>query len=125
MREKFADLLAHPAKYSIVSKLTEITNIEDEGNYVFIAKVMSYKIRSLNEPKFMVERGGMKVPNDRWLTLFLEDDTDTIPATISRYNFPAFGIPMTKEKHGQWYLFRGKVMEGNRRVYVEKWKKLA
>ncbi len=125
MREKFADLLAHPAKYSIVSKLTEITNIEDEGNYVFIAKVMSYKIRSLNEPKFMVERGGMKVPNDRWLTLFLEDDTDTIPATISRYNFPAFGLPLTKQyKVGEWFLFRGKVMQGNRRVYVEKYKPL-
>jgi DNA-directed DNA polymerase III PolC len=125
MREKFADLLAHPRKYSIVSKLTEITNIDDEGNYVFIAKVVSYKIRSLNEPKFLVERGGMKVPNDRWLTMVLEDDTDIIPATISRYNFPAFGLPMTKQyKTGTWFLFRGKVMEDNRRVYIEKYKLL-
>jgi len=125
MRERFADLLANPRKYNIVSKLTEITDIDNEGMYVFIAKVNSYKIRSLNEPKFLVERGGMKVPNDRWLTLWLEDDTDIIPATISRYHFPAFGLPMTKQyKVGEWFLFRGKVNEGNRRVYLEKYKSL-
>ena len=29
---------------------------------------------------------------------------------------------MMKEKLGNWYLFRGKVMEGNRRIYLEKYK---
>jgi DNA polymerase III alpha subunit len=122
-RTLFADLLANPSKYGIVSKLWNITDIEEiEGTYVFLAKVVSWKIRSLNEPRFMEERGGLRIPNDKWLTLLLEDDTDTIPATISRFNFARFGLPMTKEKLGKWYLFRGQVKENNRRIYIEKYK---
>ena len=122
-RTRFSDLVADPRKYGIISKLSSITDIEDiEGTYVFLAKVVSWKRRSLNETKFLIERDGMRVPNDLWLTLVLEDDTDTIPATISRFNFPRFGQTMMKEKLGQWYLFRGQVKEGNRRIYVEKFK---
>lgn len=124
-RVRFSDLLANPAKYGIISKLWELTDIgETEGTYTFLAKVVKWKIRSLNEAKFLAERGGMKVPNDRWLTLTLEDDSDTIPATISRFNYPRFGLPLTKYKLGEWYLFRGQVKEGNRRVYVEKFKQI-
>ena len=125
-RTLFADLYLDPRKYGVVSRIWNLTDIEEvEGNYIFLAKVVSWKIRSLNETKFLAERGGLRVPNDRWLTGYIEDDTDTMPFTISRYNFPRFGLPLTKERIGQWYLWRGKVMEGNRRIYVEKYKALA
>ena len=78
----------------------------------------------MNETKFVLERGGLKVPNDRWLTMELEDDTDYIPATIGRFKYANFGMPMVKNKLGEYYLFRGQIREGNRRIYIEKWKAL-
>ena len=125
-RTKFKDLLANPVKYGIVSKLWNIVDIPDiEGTYAFLAKIITWKIRSLNEMKFLLERKGLRVPNDRWLTLQLEDDSDTIPATISRNNFTRFGLSLTKRNSEDWYVFRGFVKEGNRRIYVDKWKALS
>ena len=124
-RTRFADLLANPAKFGIVSKIWNICDLPDiEGNYVFIAKVNTWKIRSLNELQFLIKRDNMRVPNDKWLTMQLEDDSDIIAATIPRGSFTRFGLPLTKQKAEEWYLFRGFIKEGNRRVYVEKWRKL-
>lgn len=124
-RNKYRHILVDPARYGIVSRLHQLADInESEGNYVFIAKVTKFKIRSLNETKFVLERGGLKVPNDRWLTMELEDDTDYIPATIGRFKYANFGLPMVKNKLGEYYLFRGQIREGNRRIYIEKWKAL-
>jgi DNA polymerase III alpha subunit len=122
-RERFADLLAHPAKYGIVSKLWNLIDIPDEeGSYVFLAKVIKWKIRSLNEFKFLAERNGMKVPNDRWLTMTLEDDSDMMPASVSRTDFTRFGLPLTKRNSEDWYIFKAYVQQGNRRLYINKWK---
>jgi len=122
-RVKFADLLAHPRKYGIDSKLWNLVDIPDvEGNYVFIAKVIKWKIRSLNELQFLLKRNNMRVPNDRWLTMVLEDDSDTMPATISRSDFTRFGLPLTKRSDSDWYVFKGSIQKGNRRIYISKWK---
>jgi DNA polymerase III alpha subunit len=126
VRTKFAALLAEPERYGIVSKLWQIADIgSDEGNYAFIAKIVSFKIRSLNELQFLIKRDHMRVPNDKWLTLILEDDSGVIPATVSRRNYPKLGQPLTKDyKVGDYFVFRGTMQEGNRRIYIDKWKHL-
>jgi len=124
-RSKYKDFLTNPAKYGVISRLYNIVDLPDEeDNYVFIAKIVKWKIRSLNELKFLMERNGQKVTNDKWLTMQLEDDSDMIPATVSRMNFNRFGLPLTKRSDSDWYLFRGSIQKGNRRVYIEKWKAL-
>ncbi len=124
LREKFADLISNPRKYGIVSKLTELMDIEADGTYVFIAKVSKFKIRSANEPKFLMERGGLRLPNDKWLQILLADDTDTIYGSVLRNDYAEYGQPITKNKPDDYYLFRGKVVDGNRRLRIEKWRKL-
>jgi DNA polymerase III alpha subunit len=124
-RTKYADLLANPSKYGVVSKLWNISDLPDEpGTYAVMAKMTKVKTRSLNELRFLIERGGMKVTNDKWLTMTLEDDTDTIAATIARNDFQRLGMPLTKMKAGQWFIFRGNILENNRRLYINKYKVL-
>ena len=126
VRTKFSDLLAQPAKYGIVSKLWQAADINNnEGSYAIVAKIASYKIRSLNELQFLIKRDGMRVPNDRWLTMLLEDDSGIIPATINRMNFTRLGQPLvTNFKEGQYFIFRGSMQQGNRRIYIDKYRKL-
>ena len=125
-RKRFADLYADPQKFGITSKLWNIVDIEDaEGNYVFLARVTGWKIRSANETQYLVKRNNMRVPNDKWLNLTLEDDTDIIYATINRSLYARLGEPITRKyKATDWFLFRGTVKEGMRRIYVEKYKLL-
>ena len=126
IRTKFPSLLAEPAKFGIVSKLCQIADIgNEEGNYAFIAKIIKYRIRSLNELQFLIKRDHMRVPNDKWLTMILEDDSGIIPATVSRMSFPKLGLPLTNSyKSNDYFVFRGFMKEGNRRIYIDKWKVL-
>lgn len=125
IRTKFSNLLAQPAKYGIVSKLWNIADIGNEANtYAFIARIVSYKIRSLNELQFLIKRNHMRVPNDKWLTMILEDDSGIIPATVNRMSFTRLGQPLTERKLGDYFIFRGNMQEGNRRIYIDKWRAL-
>lgn len=125
-REKFGDLLANPDKYGIKNKIWQIVDIDTkEGGYTFIGRVVKWKIRSLNEMQYLVQRNGMKVPMDKWLTLTIEDDSGTISATIPRKLYPRLAEPIVKKyTDSDWFLFRGNVVEGNRRVYIERFKPL-
>jgi len=124
-RQKFPDLLANPAKYGIVSKLWNIVDIDgQEGNYVFLAKVIKWKIRSANELQFLVKRNNLRLPNDKWLVVLLEDDSDTIYGIISRHDYTRIGQTLTKANSNNWYMFRGSVKEGVRRIYIEKYRLL-
>jgi DNA polymerase III alpha subunit len=126
VRTKFANLLADPIKYGIVSKLCQIADIGNEpGNYAFIAKIVKYKVRSLNELQFLIKRNHVRVPNDKWLTLILEDDSGIIPATVNRFHYSRLGYPLTTEyRSNDYFVFRGNMQEGNRRIYIDKWKPL-
>ena len=119
-RTRFKDLLENPEKYGIKHRVWNLVDITDvAGSFTFIAKIVSWKIRSLNEMRFLLQRNGLRVPNDKWLTLVLEDDSDTMPASIDRKLFTRLGLPITeKYKAGDWFLFRGEVREGTRRVYI-------
>ncbi len=124
VRTRFADLLADPKKHNIKSKLWEIMDIKEaEGRYVFIAKLGKINERSLNEAMFLVQRNNVKVMNDKWLNLIVEDDTASIPVTISRFKFPSLGLPILKQyKEGDWFLWAGTMKEGTRRIFAERYK---
>jgi DNA polymerase III alpha subunit len=124
-RRRFADLYIDPKKYGIYNKLWNIADIDDiEGSYTILGRVISWKIRSLNETQFLIERGNMRVADDKWLTLMLEDDTDVIAATVPRKYYARLGEPLTKQNANDWFLLRGAMSNGKRRLYIEKWKQL-
>lgn len=122
-RTKFKHIFADPKKYGIESKIWDCAEIPDtEGRYVFFAKVVKWKIRSINEPQYLLKRNGLKMPNDKWLTMILEDDSGTIGATIARSDYSRLGQQIVRSRDSDWMLWRGVVKEGIRRIYVEKYK---
>ena len=123
-RTKFPSLLAEPREHGIVTPITELIDInEDGGRFVVLAKIVDKNLRSLNENMFLVKRNGMKVPNDLWLNLIIEDDTSQIPVTISRYDYQRLGKPIAMDyKLGDWFIWKGFVKPGQRRLFVERYK---
>ena len=96
---------------------------DDFNGFVsFIAKIVHRNERSLNEAMFLVQRNNMKVPMDKWLNVRLEDDTDAIYATISRFRFPTLGLNILNERsNSDWCIWKGQAKSG-RRVYIEEFK---
>ena len=127
-RTKFPSLLAAPREHGIVTKITELIDIDMRmvSRFVVLAKIVDKNLRSLNETMFLVKRNGMKVPNDLWLNLIVEDDTSQIPVTISRYDYHRLGKPIAMDyKIGDWFIWKGFVKEGQRRLFVERYKYIA
>lgn len=126
-RRRFARLLASPSDFNVRSKLTEIIDIDDSGGeYVFIGKMAEKNLRDLNELQNLQKRGGREVKtNNLFLNLTVEDDTGPIICTIGRFDYNRWGLPLVNEyKLGEWFLWKGRVKPGFRKVYIERWRKL-
>jgi DNA polymerase III alpha subunit len=123
-RTKFPKLLAAPKEHGIVTPVTELIDIDEEGgDYVIIAKLSEKNLRSLNETMFVAKRNGLKVPNDLWLNLILEDDTASLPATISRFDYDRLGLKIVNDyKLGDWAVWKGSTKPGQRRLFVQRYK---
>lgn len=125
---RFGDMYRNPKNYNILSgNISHIKDISDPGDYVFIAKLKAKNIRDMNEYNSLVKRGGRVIKrNSLFLNLVLEDDTGSIIAQITRYVYPKLGKPiMETGRIGDWYLFRGKIMnERWRIVVIDKLRKL-
>lgn len=119
----YADPVAHGIKSG---PLWHIQDIQEDGTYLFIAKLAEKNLRDLNEYGNVVKRGGQLVDrNPLFLNLMLEDDTGSIICTIDRWKYPKLGAPILNEgKVGEWYVWRGEIRNGWRKVYIDKWRKL-
>jgi hypothetical protein len=104
-----------------------IDNVQDDGEYLVIGRVMERNQRDANEYGSVVKRGGRIIKNNNlWLNLFLEDDTGSIIATIPRASYDALGKPIVEGwAIGDWGLFKGKVQNGWRKLTIEKVRKLS
>jgi len=123
-RERFADLFAEPQKFNIFSKITPIIDVteDDRGMRVFVAKIIHRNERSLNETMFLAQRNNVRIPNDKWLNVILEDDTSTIMGIVSRFKYPSMGVKLINDyTNGDWFIWKGQLTEG-RRMFIEKFK---
>jgi hypothetical protein len=124
-RQKFGEVFDDPKKYNILNKPIELADISisKEGYVCFVAKIIERNERSLNEGEYLAKRKNIKVPNDRWLNMRLEDDTGEVFAMISRYKYPSLGVTIMKQHQlGDWMIWGGNAKEG--KVFVEKFKYL-
>lgn len=126
--EKFGDIYANPEKHNISGSISQIGDIDNtsEGSFVVIARLNKKDIRDLNDPMNLQKRGG-KVVHDHTLLLNMdiEDDSDKIVATITRYDYvKAIGREVRDAPAGSWWLFRGNILKGYRKLYVRKAKRL-
>lgn len=128
-RERWGYLYDNPTAHKINSKLSfirEITN-DTDGQVCFIAKLAGKNQRDHNETVNIHRRGGREMTGQTlYLNFTVEDDTDLIFCTIDRWKYLEYGKPIIEEgKIGDWYIFKGNVQKGWRKVHVKRWKKLS
>ena len=125
---RFGHIKKEPEKHGIVSDITDIAELDADrpGTFVFFGKLTEKNLRDMNETVNLAKRGGRRVDrNHLWLNLTFEDDTGPIISTIDRFKYPRIGKQIVEEgKIGDWYLVKGLVKKGFRKVYVDKWRKL-
>ena len=80
----------------------------------------------MNETVNLAKRGGRRVENNNlWLNVTFEDDTGPIICTIDRFKYSRMGKPIVEDgRLGDWYLIKGTLRKGFRKIYVDKWRKL-
>lgn len=127
-RTKFGDIYQNPGKHNIRGTISYIGDIDNtsEGSFVVIARLNKKDIRDLNDPMNLQKRGG-KIAKDHTLLLNMdiEDDTDKIVATITRYDYvKPMGKLVRDAPAGSWWLFRGNILKGYRKLYIRKAKRL-
>lgn len=111
-----------PISYGLSDKPINIEEIEDAGTYTFIGCLADRNLRDLNEYTFLVKRDGQIIEEDNlYLNFTVEDDTDSIICTINRYKFEEYGraIAESGEVGKSWYLIRGRIRGGWRKIEVE------
>jgi len=127
-RRRFGHIKENPAEHKIGSPIIDIVELEADnaGTFVFFGKLKEKNLRDMNETVNLAKRGGRKVTsNNLWLNLTFEDDTGPIISTIDRFKYNKLGKPIVEEsKIGDWYLVKGQIKKGFRKIYVEKLRKL-
>lgn len=127
-QSRFGAIYANPRQHGILEPLTYIKDIQAvDGTYTFIGKLVEKNLRDLNEYGNVVKRGGQLVEGQTlFLNLFLEDDTDSIIATVSRRRYMDIGREIMEHGAlGDWYLCTGEVRNNWRKVYLSEVRPLA
>jgi hypothetical protein len=125
---RFGHIKKDPASHNIKTKITDIHDLEADnpGEFVVFGKLVEKNLRDLNEAVNLAKRGGRRADNHNlWLNMKFEDDTGPILAGIDRFKYPKLGKPIVEDgKIGDWYLLKGKINKGFRKLNLEKWRKL-
>ena len=126
---RFGHIKKDPSAHNIKTPITNIKELEADnpGEFVVFGKLMEKNLRDLNEAVNLVKRGGRRAEtHNLWLNMKFEDDTGPILAGINRWSYPKLGKPIVEEgRIGDWYLLKGKINKGFRKLNVEKWRKLS
>ena len=125
---RFGHIKANPAAHKIVSPITDIAALDGEkpGEFVFFGKLKEKNLRDMNETANVAKRKGRRVEsNNLWLNITLEDDTGPIICTIDRFKYSRMGKQIVEDgRMGDWFLAKGRIKRGFRKIYVDKLRKL-
>lgn len=103
--------------------LTRIAQIQKNGKYLFVGRLIHRNLRDLNEYGNVVKRGGKLVKsNNLFLNFKVEDDTGIVLCTIDRWKYKRMGAPIaeTGRVGKDWYLILGTIKNNWRKINVEK-----
>jgi DNA polymerase III alpha subunit len=126
---KFRDYYEDPESVGLRegSRVTLNKDLSDQcsGEFVILGKLIEKNLRDLNETASLSKRGGQRISGDTtFLHLKLEDDTDLMMATVGRFDMRTLGKQFLDAPLNSWWLIRGEMKKGWRRIYVKKAKRL-
>jgi hypothetical protein len=121
---RFNQLVPDPKAINIVSPLRKVLSLTPDKEEVVVvaAKIMSIAPRDQNDPQKVAKRGYRINRGQTWyLNMIIEDDTDKILASISRYKFLKIGKPIMErgDAGNVIYAFKGKTTQGFRMLHVD------
>jgi hypothetical protein len=127
-KAEWGHLLKYPARYGIQSEIVDINTITDDhdGTYLVIGQLKSKRTRDANEEKLVEKRGGKKFSGQTiFANLVIADDTGDILAGIGKQVYAKLGPPIIEGASiGDWYLWKGEVRKGFRRMNLTRYKRL-
>ncbi len=111
-----------PIQYGLFVAPTPIREIQEEGGYAIIGRLMSRNLNDLNEYNKVEKRGYKLDEHTLYLNIILEDDHDSIMCSISRYNFDRLKgrvIAESAKIEKDWFLVTGKMNSSWRGINVD------
>jgi len=111
-----------PKEFGLEEPPVTIETIVGTGTYLFVGKMLDRNIRNLNESQLLARRGGRYITDHTlFLNLIMEDDTDSIVATVNRYAYESMGrdIAETGKVGEDWYLIKGRIHDKWRRIEID------
>ena len=125
---RWGHIKENPKAHNIVSDITDIVDLDGDrpGTFVFFGKLVEKNLRDMNEVVNLAKRGGRRVENNNlWLHLTFEDDTAPIICSIDRFKYNKMGKPIVEQsREGDWFLVKGHIKKGFRKIYVNNIRKL-
>lgn len=109
----WGELFTQPHEFGLNSPPCLIKDIQAEGSYLFIGRLVSRDLRDMNDYNELVKRGGQVIEgNNLYLKLVVEDDTEQMLCKINRFSFQRLQgqrIAETGIIDKTWYLIRGNI----------------
>lgn len=112
----------NPKEFGLEEPPVTIETISGPGSYLFVGKMLDRNIRDLNETQSVARRGGRYITEHTlFLNLIMEDDTDSIVATVNRYSYESIGreVAETGKVGEDWYLIKGRIRDKWRRIEID------
>ena len=104
------------------TKISYIKDVQEKGTYWIIGQVIYFDDINLNDFVHIEKRGSeIKDGFDKKITFKIEDDTDSISISVSRFDYNAIApiVLNTKVDH-TWLLVKGEIIFDNARVFMAK-----
>lgn len=105
-----------------LSKISKIKAILEPGMYAFIGCLIQKNLRDVNEVGSVANRGGEYIdPPTSFLNMMFEDDTDSIFATVWRFDYEELGKDVSEagKVDKDWYLVVGELQGNWRKISVK------
>lgn len=112
-KEMWGRLYDDPKRYGLQAPPSLIKDVDGEGNYVVVGKLLKKDLRDLNEYNELVKRGGKYLDEDSmFLKMTIEDDTGIMFCSINRFKFERMNgrhFAETGVDDKTWYVMGGKI----------------
>lgn len=126
--ERWGHIKRNPEKFNIKSRIWDIQQVTDDetAEFVIIGQIKAKDLRDHNDLSSIQKRDGRRLKGQAlFLNVTVEDDTGSIVCNVDRHKYTTWGVPLVEgAKVGDWYLWKGVVKKGFRRLYLDRWRKL-